>query len=194
MTTENNPAVEAAKELRDEGKQDIIVLSTGYEARITAVGANLIDDICARIKDPPVPTFFNESKGRDEENPVDPGYIEALAQAQRDRAAASMDAMIMFGVDLVHPVPEDGAWLKRLRWMEKRGQFDLSTYDLDDELDCEFLFKKYIAVGLFDLQKIGRLAGFNRADVEAAARSFPGGEARDADSGVSAQEPGQDGD
>ena len=77
-------------------------------------------------------------------------------------------------MELVDPLPEGDGWLKRLKLLERRGGLDLSGYDLDDEIDREFLYKKFVAVGSEDLAEIGKLSGISREAVRAAEDSFPG--------------------
>lgn len=153
-------------------EQEIVTLSTGIRAKIVPVGASLIDDVVARIEDPAVPTFMNEEKGREEENPNDPHYLIALQVAARQRANAAMETMLLFGLELVDGLPEDDSWLKRLKFLEQRGILDLSPYPEDDSLAMELMYKKYIATGTSDLVAIGRKAGLNSRDVEEAAQSF----------------------
>jgi len=168
-----SPVVSVAKNA-ESGDKDVVILSTGYKARIRPVGASLIDDAVARIKDPPVPMYMDEAKGREEENPHDPAYLQALRDANRERAGVAMDAMVMFGIELLDGVPEDDKWIKQLEFYAKRSGLDLSGYDLDDALEKEFLFKKYIATGTLDLLEVGRRAGLRREDVAEAVESFPG--------------------
>jgi len=146
-------------------------LSTGVMARIIPVGASLIDDVVASIPDPPVPKFFNEDKQREEENPLDPAYQEALTTTQRRRAIAAMETLLLFGLEL-QEVPADDIWLSRVRYLEKRGHLSLAGYDPADPVDRELLYKKYVAVGTVDLIHIGQKAGLNSRDVEEAARVF----------------------
>lgn len=163
-----SPAVEHKKKL--EGGNDTVTLSTGIEARMVPVGATLIDDIVASIPDPVVPVWHNEDKGIDEENPNDPNYLRALAQTERQRAVAAMEALLVFGLDL--ELPEDDAWLNKIKFLQRRGVLDLSGYDLEDPDTLDLLYKKYIAVGTQDLITLGEKAGLNRQDVEQAAETF----------------------
>lgn len=170
-----SPAVVEAKERRTRQKKDgIITLSTGVRIKLSAVPPGLVEDVVAQIKDPPVPMFYDEEREREYPNPADPGYVKALQQVERDRSVAMIEAVILFGIDLVDGLPEDGAWLKKLRFMGKRGTFDLSGYDLDDELDKEFLFKRYICLGNADDLAIlvSSVQGIEPQDVENARRTF----------------------
>lgn len=172
-----SPAVELARKRREaESGDGVVLLSTGVRARIVPVGVNLIRDAMLQIEDPPVPWVKDEEKGQQYENPNDPEYQAGLARAARQRETASMDCMVMMGVELVDGVPQEDDWLRRLRFLEKRGSLDLSDYDLEDELDREFLYKKYVAVGSTDLIQIGQTSGISREEVAAAVASFPSDE------------------
>ena len=166
-----SPASDRKKVIDDE---KVLVrtkmLSTGIEATIKPVGATLIDDIVSSVPAPKVPMWHNPDKDRDEENPNDPQYLEEVAKANKLQATRAMEALLVFGVDV--DVPEDNEWLKKLRYMEKRGALSLDGYDVDDPLDRELVYKKYIAVGTKDLIEIGMMAGLNQKDVDQAARQF----------------------
>lgn len=161
------PAVDVAREHADQRASDRVrVLSTGYRARLKPVAASLVDEVTARIEDPPVPTWFNPEKEREEENPHDPAYQRAVAKAERARAGAATDALIMFGVELVDPLPDNG-WERQLRLLG-------IEVDAEDVLGREFYFKKYIAVGSEDLILVSTLTGLTQADIDQAVRSFQG--------------------
>lgn len=159
----------------------IIKLSTGYRARLHPVASSLIADVTAQLDEPQIPVFMNEDKGREEPNPNDPAYIKAMAEYQRKQGQAGLDAMVMFGVELVDGVPPKEEWLPKLQFMERRKSLDLSDYDLDNEMDLEYIFKKYIAVGNADYERITELSGVSEADIDEAVRKFQGDEARGAD-------------
>jgi hypothetical protein len=80
----------------------------------------------------------------------------------------------MFGVELVDGLPPEDEWLEKLQMMEKRGLLSLGGYDLNSAMEREFLFKRFIAVGSPDLEKISRAAGVTEAAVARAAAQFPG--------------------
>jgi hypothetical protein len=174
MNEKANAALAVARELAEEDASGVVTLSTGVRARLVPVGVNLIRDAALHIPDPPVPRFFNEDKSREEENPSDPAYQAACAGAERRREAAGMDALILFGVELADGLPEGDGWLQKLRFLAKRGGLDLDGFDLDDPLEREFLYKKYIAVGSQDLIALGQMSGISRAEVQAGLASFPG--------------------
>lgn len=141
------PVVEAAQEQGDVETDAVRVLSTGVRVRLRSVSASLIDEVRARIKDPDVPVVHDEEKDRDLRNPNDPGYLRGLEEAEERRGRASTDAMIMFGVELVDPVPEDDEWIGRLALIG-------IEVDTSNKFAREFAYKKYIAVGTPDLPEV----------------------------------------
>lgn len=174
-----SPALEVAKE-QDE-QDGSTVLSTGVRARMIPVAASLISEVASRVKDPEVPMCYIEEKDREEPNPDDPEYLRKVAEATAKRGTVSLETMVMFGVELIDGVPKDDDWLNRLRFLEKHGNLDLSEYDLDDPMEREFVYKLYIAVGSNDIIEIAKMSGISPEEVERAAESFQGSEARAAD-------------
>ncbi len=165
-----NAAVDVAKQQTAEVVREV-TLATGYKARLKPVAASLIDEVVGRIKDPPVPVWHNEKKGRDEPNPDDPEYLAALNDLNRERGTAAIDALVMFGVELVDGVPDDG-WDAKLQYLEKRGLIDLKEFDLSDELDRDFVFKRFIAMSAYDLTLLSSISGVREEDIAEAMETF----------------------
>lgn len=166
MEKSTNAIIEVAKERREETElQGIITLSSGVRARILSVAASLIDQVTAKIKDPDPPMWHNEDKDRDEPNYADPVYIRRMGDAERERGVAAMDALIMFGVELVDGLPEDNGWLKKLKFLGVE-------IDEKDQLAVEFAYKKFVATSVSDLSLITAKSGISAEDVAAAEKSF----------------------
>lgn len=159
-----SPAVEVAKERREaEGQAGVVTLSTGVRARLVPVSASLIDEVRSRVRAPKVPVWHNPDNDRDEENPLDPEYRRAVGEYEQALGLAAMDALILFGVELIDPIP--GGWQKKLR----RLGIEVDESDPDE---VEFAYKKYVAVSIQDVQAIGQRSGVTGAAVERAAASF----------------------
>ena len=173
MTTKS-PAVDAAKNVKVHDNNTEAILADGRKAHLVPVSAALIDEVSRSVKYPSVPVWHNPDKDRDEENPSDPVYIRAVIEIDHSRSIAGMDAMVMFGVELVEGLPEDDAWMKKLQFMDKKGMINLKDYDLDDPIEREFLYKRYYAVTTDIYDKIGRLSGITQEEVNTAEESFPG--------------------
>jgi hypothetical protein len=80
--------------------------------------------------------------------------------------------MIQFGIELADGVPPDDEWLPKIRWMEKHSNLDLSEYDLDDELDKEFVYKALFAVSGIDLMMVTMKSGMADEEVSVAMDGF----------------------
>jgi hypothetical protein len=157
--------VDVAK--KKASRDDAFVLSTGVRARIVPVSASLIDQVQFRIKNPPVPMWTNPDKpDRQEENPNDPAYLEALTDAAHRRSEAVMDAVIMFGAQLLDPIPPVDEWLPKLEY------FLGMTVVRDNPFAIEFAYKKYVAIGAPDAAVLMGATNVTAEDVEAATRSF----------------------
>lgn len=137
-----NVALGVAKE---ELNDDIYTLSTDIRIRLKSTPTILIQKAMNKVKDPPVPT--QDIDGVERENPIHPAYIAALEEAQVERGLARIDTILLWGVELVDDIPDDG-WLEKLQFMERQDNIDLlSSFDLDNPLDREFVYKKYVAIG-----------------------------------------------
>lgn len=165
-----SPAVDL--EIQKNGHDEPITLSTGVRARFKPVPSMLIDELRLQIKDPPVPTQMVEGRDHPVENPLDPDYVAARLEANRQRGAGAIEVMALFGVELVDGVPPDEEWLPQLRFLEKRGRLDLSGYDLEDTLERQFVYKKYVALANDDWTILGRMMGIQTEDVEQAQANF----------------------
>jgi hypothetical protein len=168
MNETTNAIVEVARSTREETDTGgIVTLSTGVRVKVHAVAASLIDQVTAKIHDPDPPKWYNEDKGREEPNYSDPVYIRDLGEAERARGIAAMDALIMFGFELVDGVPEDDIWVKKL---------DMLGVEIDsgNDLEVEFAYKKYIASSTGDITLVTAKSGISAEDVEAAEKSFRG--------------------
>jgi hypothetical protein len=182
MPETKNVAVEVAKEVATQtGSSQTVTTQTGVRVRLTPVSTAIIEEVSSRVLDPEVPMWHNETKDRDEPNPDDPKYIKGMDRANRERGMAVMDAMVMFGLELVDGLPENSDWLKKLKFMEKRGQVDLSSYDLEDPFDLEFLYKRYIAADNEMITKIGQMSTLTPEAVARAEDNFRGNSKRRSD-------------
>ena len=173
-TQPNQAIVDVAKERssRDDPDDNIMVMPNGVKVRINPVAPNLIDDVTSRIEDPPVPMWHNPEKDRDEPNPADPDYLKSMARAERKRNTAAVDAMLMFGVELVDGLPEDTSWKEKIKFMVSADLLDLGDLDIDDPLTAEYLYKKYIITSAPVLENLTRVSGLPTEEIERAERSF----------------------
>jgi hypothetical protein len=164
-----NETIETARELEE---QDDIWEVEGYKIRTKAIPVAIITDVTNKIPDPEIPVWHNEEYNRDEQNPNDPAYIKAQEEVDRRRGEAMIDATVMFGIDIIGGVPPTEQWLPKLKFMEKRGQIDLSIYDLSDELEREFVFKRYIIANIALINYIQNMSSVTPEDIGKAGKPF----------------------
>ncbi len=164
-----NPVISTAKEVSQNGAGNIITLSDGRRAKLLPVSSTLIDAVTNKIKDPEVPMWFDEDKQRESPNPADPDYNRALEEAGRKRGLAALDALAMFGIELLDGVPEDRTWIKKLKILH----VDLDEYNLDDEMEVEFLYKRFFVANNDVIQKLSEVSGINPDEIQAAEATFP---------------------
>ena len=129
-----------------------------------------------------------------EENPNDPIYLKQVQETDMKRGDAVFAGLLEFGIELIDGLPEDTRWLKQLKRLEKMKQLDISGFDLKDEFDLEFLYKRYVAVAGDDLRILAPLHGLNPMGVARARSTFLGDQARDADRGLPTEGNDTDGD
>lgn len=167
-------ALDTAKKLREGGDLEsaIVTLSTGVRARLIPVAGSLIQEVSLAVKEPDIPVWMNPDKGREEENPDDPTYRKQMREYENARGKAALSAMILFGVELVDPLPEDRSWVRKLQYLEKMDALDLSGFDLEDALDQEYLFKRYVALSNDDLIELSKMSGVREEDIAKAAEEF----------------------
>jgi hypothetical protein len=174
--------------------ESIVTLSTGVRVRLKAVSSTLVEEIKAAVPMPEVPKVWIADKEREEENPNDPRYVEAVERAMMARADATLDALILFGVELLDGLPEDDGWVQNLKMLERLGHLDLGRFDLKDEFDRTFCYKRYVAVAGADLRLVGSLHGLNPVEVARAHATFLGNQRRDRPERVPAETHDLDGD
>jgi len=164
MSNSDQAVIETAKAHQECVEDDIRVLGTGVRVRLRPVSPSLIAEVTARVEFPPVPVFHNPDKGRDEENPNDPRYLADCDAARNAQGMAAMDAMAMFGIELVDPVPDDG-WDRKLAFLG-------IEFDHDDPVAREFYYIKHVAMSMEDFALLQDVSGVTEDGVARAQRSF----------------------
>lgn len=169
---------------RTNGSHDptLVELSTGVVLRVKKVPRQVFADIVADIKAPAVPVAYIPDKGREEENPDDPDYLDKYRTYQARLAKAMSDAVTLLGTD-VESVPDgfptdtDRDWLDEMRAL---------GHDLSNPKARYLAWVKYkAAVDEDDFNRIwkgvGRLSGVTETDTADELQRFPRGTKRRAD-------------
>ena len=172
-----------AVEEAEQGERDNITLSTGVQLRIKSMPKHFIFQVTEKYKKPKVPLYFDESKGREEENPDDPDYIEAMQMYLAEIANASTDVAILRGSEIVH-IPDD---VMGPDSDEFKMELEVLGFGMIDNSRARYLawIKAIAAPTDADIEtlfeEIGRMTGVTEADVAAAAEMFQRLEGRKAD-------------
>lgn len=96
-----------------------VTLASGTVVRLNAVPSMIVLAVSNSIPEPKVPMWHNEAKDRDEPNPVDPEYLEAVKKRQADIGQLTTAAYLANGVEIIELAPgkfreNDDAWIERL--------------------------------------------------------------------------------
>jgi hypothetical protein len=161
-----NPAVAVAATAGKKKEDTPHTLSTGVKVKINPVSTGLIQTVMGKVKDPKVPKFYDKDRDREIDNPNHPDYVSALREAQEARGTASLDAMIMFGLELLEPIPPFEEWGPMLQYLGVE-------VDETNPLDIEFKYKKHVAMGSVEDQiTLSTCSGIRREAVSEAIESF----------------------
>ena len=179
-----SPAVIAANKQSDVSAGAVYEFKSGVRARICRVSQLLIDEAVNEIKVPDVPTYFNENTQTTLPNPDDPQYAIDMAEYERSQIRATFDAALLWGIELEEEVPKDGKWLRTLQFYARRNKhIDLEQYNLDDEIELEFVYKKFAAIDADELTELMdvMIEGMTEEDKEKARSLFRGNAPRGTD-------------
>lgn len=161
MVSEATRAVKGSEAKRD----GIVTLSTGVRVKFKPVSALLIQNARRQVKDPTVPKEPNPDKdGEMTENPWHPDYIKAMKEADERREDVTFDVTLIMGLELVDGMPPDEEWLPAFKLLIDRKFVDVSRYDLNDPVDKELVYKRFVAMGNNDWLLLNKASGLVSAE------------------------------
>ncbi len=159
---------------KKKSKNKITTTPSGYRVKLVPVAANVLREAQSRIPDATTRTFTNPTDGKEYENPAHPEYIAEVKLVQEERTKASMSAMVLFGMELLEPIPEDNEWLEKCRFAklitEEEYKEAIST---DGKYMREMLFKTYVVSDFTIINQIASMSGVTQEMVAQARDSFP---------------------
>lgn len=166
-----SPALAVSK---NGAKTNEITLDNGVKVRIVPVSAALLEATTRSIPTPKPPMFLDEATGRDLPNTMHPDYVAALEKTSHDRNLAAMDTLVMFGIELVDGMPEDDGWLKKLRYLQDKlgHDFGLEGFDLSDEMDREYVYKRFVLANGEILEAVTSASGLSSEEIKEAEATF----------------------
>lgn len=102
----------------------------GITFKMRRVSKLMVLDASRKIKIPRPPKVFIEEKGREEENPNDPEYLERKTEAEYERSMLIMHAYIALGTKPIS-IPEDIEPIESNGWLEELSEIGLGTPSSD---------------------------------------------------------------
>jgi hypothetical protein len=176
-----------------EAAPTTVTLSCGVVLRFKPVPSLAIREAAMRIEAPAVPTVHIEDKGRDEENPNDPTYKQAVAEFDAARAMVANDVILLLGND-VESVPEDVAAVQEQSWIEDLQAVGIE-FDAENRAARKLAWLKFYVLrtdedSLKAIMGPMRSAGVGEADVAKAMDSFRNRAERAVDNGVGLSDGG----
>ena len=188
----NQQATDAVANISEEVVPSDIMLSSGVQLHLKKSPPFVVAQAVSNIQRPEVPMWKNEDKQREEPNPTDPAYEKALLEYHGATGTAIMNALLLFGVDIVEvpeklPAVDSDDWLEALTYLgidppktrQIRKLLWLKTVALTEDSDIQA-----VSTALFAIQGIGE------EDVAQAIESFRSGSERGADNAGSSSENG----
>lgn len=157
-----------------------IIVSTGVVLRIKKAPSLAFQTIVSNLKqeEPKVPVLDNPNKGRKEENPNDPNYLEEVKQYNSKTNLALLDAAIVLCTE-IKSIPEGFEKPDGVNWFE-----DLSIIGITvEQLGIKHKKKRYLAWVKYHAapmdedivlinKEIARLNGVSEGDVTAVMAAY----------------------
>lgn len=173
------PSIEAAANVAasiDGSGRPTITLGNGVILELKPVPPIAIREAAMQSSPPVVPRVFIEDKGREEENPNDPGYLRALQRYAFEQLYRATDVIMLMGTGLKYCPPtvfniDSDEWVEQLQalsieippFTNKYARYLawLRLYAITSELEVGFI-----------LGKVTALSGVTELEVQRAAASF----------------------
>lgn len=161
---------------KQEGQDNLVTLSQGITLEIRPVPPLLVYEVLNRMEKPKPPMVWNEDRKRDEANPNDPEYLEALEQFILTVGMAQANTMFLMGTK-VHSVPEGCFGPEDDGWQELLQDLD-TPIPIEEGKSKRYVqwLRLYALATEEDQRKImaacGRASGVRKEDVEKAVDNF----------------------
>lgn len=99
--------------------KDTFRASNGLVLKLKKVSRLILAEAARKVPTPKVPVVFIDDKGRSEENPQDPDYLQALLDQKYEQGMLSVTTMLVLGTEIIDlpagmEPPESDDWLEIL--------------------------------------------------------------------------------
>jgi len=168
-------AVEVSDNFHKDSNANLVALSTGVTLRVKSVSNILFMEFQKKHPQPKIPMWHNEENGRDEPNPNNPDYLEAMQLWQSSTGLGMIDLMIIMGTSL-ESVAGEAPKFECDDWIDDLA-FAGIMVDGSNRRARWLAYVKYIAAPEdADMQKlmngVSGQSGVAEADVQTAAIQF----------------------
>lgn len=197
---QNDEMARAVDSLAEPTDLSIFVASNGLRLKLKRVSKMVMLDAARRVVAPKPPRTFSEEKQREEENPLDPIYLEARSHYLYDTGMLAVNTYFVLGTRVDGELPEGVEAAESDDWVESLKVVDPDVDIPETRGPRRYLaWLKYCVLSDDDqtrlLQQCVRYSGGTmEADVEAALASFRNQQARDSANGVHTPDGGGFGD
>ena len=165
--------------VQDKRAPRLFTTSNGIVLRIRAVPSHVTREVLRQLKEPRVPTWHNAAKERDEENPLDPDYIEAVAEFKNKQVDLTNRAYLLHThVNEPDGMPDDVEGPEGTEWSDFQELLGITVHSLSDKRERYIDWLKFHILtdaDFRDLMTAIYVAGglVSEEDVKAAVDSFP---------------------
>lgn len=163
-------ALEVEEKVTKQAQDDIVTLASGHRVRFVPVPHNTLREVQAKIVDPPIPTIPHpEDKTRQIENPMSITYRETLERNKEERLKVVLNALFLFGLELLDPLPADRTWLDKLVLLELINAEEIEGASV---LQQELWYKKYVIADASVFDKLYGTLGVSEEAIAQARAAF----------------------
>lgn len=182
-------ALDALPNGGDDGDPTVFVAATGVRLKLKRVSQMIVADAKRRLPEPRVPKWINPDKEREEENPNDPAYVEALYNYRYDTSMLALRVYLIMGTEPILPLPSGMVPAESTEWSDAIMAADDGVEIPESGPRRYFCWLKYYALPddevMQVMTKIIRLSGKTlEEDVRRAQESFRGNPTGDTTNGV----------
>lgn len=188
----------AVDRIQRQGRQALFTLSNGIVIRLKPVPPMLMQAVNNSFEAPNPPKIMMEEKGREEENPNDPDYLNTLVELAKANQLAVENLMYGVGTEFVSAPegyygPDDDRWIEQVEFASRITGVELTLPREDKTLRYIFWLKMYAMEHSIDVVILSRipseLGGIREGEVDEVIESFRRVPKR-GDNNESAPEPG----
>lgn len=172
-------ALEVEEEVTKKAQDDIVTLASGYRVRFVPVPHNTLREVQAKIVDPPVPMIPHPNDpSRQIENPMSITYRETLERNKEERLKVVLNALFLFGLELLDPLPTDETWLDKLILL---GLINAEEIESASTLQRELWYKKWVIADGTVFERLYGTLGVSEEAIAQARAAFKSNTQREPD-------------